>query len=299
MSGIIIIDKPEGITSFKTVSIVRSCLKIKKVGHMGTLDPMATGVLPIMLGRATKALDLLRNCSKKYIFRIKFGISTDTQDITGKVVHTSNIKARYSTLKNVIDGFKGEIFQIPPMYSAIKKNGVRLYELAREGREIEREKRKIFIDHIKILEFDEKNQEATVFVSCSGGTYVRTICDDIGNKIGAGAVMKMLRRVESNGFDINESIGLEKFKLICENNEIYKYIIPIERLFKKLPVVQVTHLQAKRFKNGGGLSAERVNCPVNVNGGRFCVYCENKFIGLGEINSNKNELSVLKIFDVD
>lgn len=300
IDGIIVIDKPKDITSFKAVSIVKRYLNVKKVGHMGTLDPMATGVLPILIGKATKALDLTNNHNKKYIFEMEFGISTNTQDITGEIISKSGEKVKYSDIVNIVNEFKGEIFQIPPMYSAIKKDGIKLYELARMGKTVEREKRKIFISNIEIQAFDEEKQRATLIVACSRGTYIRSLCSDIGDRLGSGAVMTSLRRIESNGFNVDDSISLDKFRTLCNIGEIEKNIITIDNLFKDLTKVDVTFAQSIRFKNGGGLSLFRLDVPDNANEGmKFRVYYEDKFIGLGKIDLNKQELSVLKVLDAD
>ncbi len=299
IDGILAIDKPEKITSFKAIYMVKKYLGIKKVGHMGTLDPMATGVLPIMLGKATKALDLIKNNNKKYITKLKFGISTDTLDITGKILKTSNKNASKDDLEEIIKKFKGNILQTPPMYSAIKKDGVRLYELARKGQTIEREKREICIDEIKILNFDTKNQEAALMVSCSKGTYIRSLCADIGDALGCGATMHFLRRIESNGFKLEQCLQLEDIPRKIETGEINKIIIDIPNLFIDLDRIDVSLKQSIRFKNGGGLMLSRLkNFKSWQDGAKFRVYEDNEFIGLGVVNLNKEELSVLKLFNL-
>lgn len=298
LDGIIIIDKPKDITSFRVVSVVRKSLGVKKVGHMGTLDPMATGVLPIMLGKATKTLDLIENHKKKYIASVKFGIETDTQDITGKITRRYDKKIKYGELQQVLIKFIGEIFQTPPMYSAIKKNGVRLYELARKGECIEREKRKIHIGNIDIKDFDEEKQEAKILVDCSRGTYIRSLCSDIGKALSCGATMTDLRRLESNGFSIDKSLTIEEFLECAQEKKIENMIIPIESLFESLEEIHITPGQAVRFKNGAGLLLSRIRGNLKWRDkDKYRIFDGDKFLGLGIVNSNKNELSVFKILN--
>lgn len=299
LDGILVIDKPEKITSFKAVSMVKKYLGMKKVGHMGTLDPMATGVLPIMLGRATKVLDLIKNNNKKYITKLKFGISTDTLDITGEILKTCNKNVSNADLEEIIKKFRGNIFQTPPMYSAIKKDGVRLYELARKGQTVEREKREICIDEIEILNFDGKNQQATLLVSCSKGTYIRSLCADIGEELKCGATMCFLRRIESNGFKLEQCLQLEDIPKKIETGEINKIIIDIPRLFSDFGRIDITSRQSIRFKNGGGLMLSRLkNTKTWQDGTKLRVYENNEFAGLGVVNLDKQELSILKLFNL-
>ena len=295
-NGILIVDKPCGITSFGVVSFIKKCFHIKKVGHMGTLDPMATGVLPIMLGKATKVLDLVKNNNKKYIAKIKFGISTDTQDTTGEILSRSKKAVNYSEFNSAINNFIGEIYQIPPMYSAIKKNGVKLYELARRGETTEREKRKVSIDSIKIIEFDAKGQEATIAVNCSKGTYIRTLCNDIGSLLGCGAAMSYLRRVESNGFKVEESLSLNEIENLIKSGGISEKIISISSMFSNLKNIFITPKQKIRFKNGGGLSLDRLSGIERwEDRAKYSVYESDEFIGLGIADLGEKKLLVYKL----
>lgn len=296
LDGIIVIDKPRDITSFKVVSIVRRNLGIKKVGHMGTLDPMATGVLPVMLGKATKTLDLIVNHKKKYTASVKFGVGTDTQDITGKIVKYYDKKIRYDELEQVVSRFVGEIYQMPPMYSAVKKDGVRLYELARRGECVERDKRKVLIDSIDIIGFDEQKQEAAILVDCSRGTYIRSLCADIGEALGSAGTVTDLRRLESNGFGIDESLTVEKFLEYIKLGCIDDMIVPLESLFDDLEDIYITHSQAVRFGNGAGLLLDRLKSPQKwMNGDKYRVFEGSKFLGLGVVDICKEELSVFKL----
>ena len=192
MNGIIVINKPSGFTSFDVVAVMRGIAKTRKAGHTGTLDPMATGVLPILLGNATKAQSLIPDSSKEYIADFRLGITTDTLDITGKIIEEKKSEISEREISDVLPEFTGNIFQIPPMYSAVQKDGKRLYELARQGIEVEREKRKVTIYKLELLEYDEKAQTGRLLTGCSGGTYIRTLIDDIGKRLGCGGVMTAL-----------------------------------------------------------------------------------------------------------
>ena len=197
MNGILIIDKPQDFTSFDVIAIVRGCMHERKTGHTGTLDPMATGVLPILLGSATKAQELLPDTDKEYIAEFRLGMTTDTLDITGKTLSTSDAEVTREQLEEVLPKFRGDIMQKPPMYSAVYKDGVRLYELARKGIEVEREERPANVSLLELTHFDEAAQSGSLKISCSKGTYIRVICDDIGRLLGCGCVMTSLRRTRA------------------------------------------------------------------------------------------------------
>lgn len=302
MNGIIIVDKPEGYTSFDVVAVMRKLLGEKKVGHTGTLDPMATGVLPILLGRATKLQAFLPITEKEYIAKIKLGLATDTLDITGKVLSTVSICIKKKEFQTALESFVGEIDQLPPMYSAVQKDGVRLYALARKGIEVKRSFRKVVISRLELLRFDEALQEGELSISCSKGTYIRTLCDDIGKKLGCGAVLAGLQRTKACGFSLKDSISLDKARELAANNNLKKYVLPCDLPFKTFNSANITLPQANRFRNGGGLSLDR----VSFNNGqklidseiiRVCS-AETGFIGLGKINLKKDELSVACLVEV-
>ena len=217
MNGIIVIDKGNGYTSFDVVAKMRRICGEKKIGHTGTLDPMATGVLPILIGNATKAQSLLPESDKEYEATFSFGITTDTLDITGKIISQTESNVKLEDLEAVLPQFRGNIMQLPPMYSAVSKDGVRLYELARKGLITEREARPVTVYKLDLLNFDEQLQSAKIIVKCSKGTYIRSICDDIGQTLGCGAVMTSLRRVTACGYTLDDAITLEKAKELSEN----------------------------------------------------------------------------------
>lgn len=297
-SGIIIVDKGSGITSFKIVAFLRRMLNIKKVGHMGTLDPMATGVLPVMLGSATKALSLVPSHDKGYIAGMKFGMLSDTQDMTGTILKTSDKKVTKKDLEEVIPEFIGNIYQVPPMYSAIKKNGVRLYDLARAGKTVEREKRSVNIHAIDLLEFDENSQTAKIHVKCSGGTYIRTLCSDIGDTLGCFATMTSLRRTMSNGFTLDDSLTIDEIKKHHEDGTLLDKIFKVDCLFENFPRLDVDSSQAMRLKNGAAVTLiGAVNFKVSGSQTICRVYQNANFIGLCNLSRDKKELRVLKYFE--
>lgn len=298
MNGIIVIDKENGYTSFDVVAKMRRICGEKKIGHTGTLDPMATGVLPILIGNATKAQSLLPESDKEYEATLSFGITTDTLDITGKVLSQTESNIKSEDLEAVLPQFRGDIMQLPPMYSAVSKDGVRLYELARKGLVTEREARPITVYKLDLLNFDEQLQSAQILVKCSKGTYIRSICDDIGQALGCGAVMTSLRRVTACGYTLDDAITLEKAKELSENGMLEEYLRPTESVFACYPSVKVTEAQAVRFKNGGGLMLSRTDVDDNSeNGAYYRVYnSSDVFLGLGYVNKEKEELSVKKQF---
>lgn len=292
MTGIICLDKPCDMTSFTAVKRASRILGVKKAGHTGTLDPMATGVLVIMLGHCTRFIELLPEHKKSYTARVKLGLTTDTLDITGEVLSESPVDVSLERLLSVAEGFKGDILQTPPMYSAIKKDGERLYDLARKGIEIEREQRQITIEKLEIYDFD--GTEFSMDVICSAGTYIRSLCDDIGRALGCGAVMTGLRRTEANGFSIENSVTLEELEQLVSENNAQSVITSVEKALISYPEITVTGPQANRFYNGGALGYERLrgNFPV----GLYRVYSpDRRLLGLGEISEEKGDLNVRRV----
>lgn len=292
MTGIICLDKPCDMTSFMAVKRASRILGVKKAGHTGTLDPMATGVLVIMLGHCTRFIELLPEHKKSYTARVKLGITTDTLDITGEVLTENDVDVTLEQLLSVAERFKGDILQTPPMYSAIKKDGERLYDLARKGIEIEREQRKITIEKLEIYDFN--GTEFSMDVTCSAGTYIRSLCDDIGKDLGCGAVMTELRRTEANGFSIENAVTLEELEKLVSENKTESVITSIEKVLMSYPEITVTKPQANRFHNGGALGYERLHGEYGV--GIYRVYSpERKLLGLGEILTEKGDLNVRRV----
>lgn len=294
MNGIIIINKPKSFTSFDVVAVMRKLLKEKKVGHTGTLDPIATGVLPILIGRATKLQSFISDSNKEYIAKFQLGITTDTLDITGKVLSSSKSNVKRSEFERILDEFRGEINQIPPMFSAVQKNGVRLYSLARKGIEVSRDARKVIVNELKLLNFDENLQQGAFMVNCSKGTYVRTLCDDIGKKLACGAVLTDLQRTKACNFDIKDSITLEEAKNFAENNTLVDHILPSDTALENFNKISISSLQTTRFKNGGSLSLDRISTKIELKNSEIVRIYSNDahFIGLGKVNLEKNEIAV-------
>ena len=299
MNGVLLIDKPKEFTSFDVIAVVRGLTGQRKAGHTGTLDPNATGVLPVLLGSATKAQDLIPNHDKKYIADLKLGMTTDTLDIWGKELTKTESDITGEELESALDGFRGEIWQLPPMFSAVQKNGQRLYDLARKGMEVEREKRKVTVYSLTLLEFDRKTQCGKLEVFCSKGTYVRTIIDDIGAKLGVGAVMTGLRRVEACGFSINDCLTLDELKDLKEQGEIAKALRSAESLFSVYPALYISPMQAKRFSNGGALDVSRTSLrDKDPSDKQIFRVRENTagFLGLGIFSKEKNQIKIYKLF---
>ena len=251
--GVINIYKERGYTSHDVVAIVRKILNTKKVGHTGTLDPNAEGVLPICIGKATKVASLITDGTKRYVAVVHLGLETDTEDITGSTIREKDVIIDKEEIENIVSSFKGKISQTPPMYSAIKVEGKKLYELAREGKTIERKSREVHIFEIKVLDFLNDNK-FRIEVLCSKGTYIRTLCKDIGEKIGCGACMGELTRVSSGEFHICKSIKLDELKRLAEDAKLENAIIGFERIFKDVKRVSVKSEANKFLYNGNKIS---------------------------------------------
>lgn len=290
MQGILCLDKPQEMTSFIACACVRRALGVKKTGHAGTLDPMATGVLPILCGGATRALDWLPDHDKRYLVTVRFGAVSDTQDVWGAVEETGKPLPTKEALEQALGHFRGEILQVPPMVSAIKKDGVRLYELARKGIEIEREARPVTVHALELLSFE--GDTAVLDCACSKGTYMRVIASDLGQMLGCGALMSGLRRTLAAGFAIEDCVTLEQLRADAENGTATEHILPVDRVLDCYPSVTVTAPQANRFRNGGALSLERLHTAVE---GITRVYApDGRFLGLGKPAGE--ELAVARLF---
>ncbi|MBQ3887283.1 MAG: tRNA pseudouridine(55) synthase TruB [Clostridia bacterium] len=301
MNGILIIDKPQDYTSFDVVAVVRGCVRERKAGHTGTLDPMATGVLPILLGTATKVQSLLPDTDKEYEAFFRLGLTTDTLDITGKVLHETTACHTSADIEALLPQFRGDILQKPPMYSAVYKNGVRLYELARQGIETEREARPVHISRLELLQFDEATQSGRLQVICSKGTYIRSLCDDIGQQLGCGGVLTALRRVRACGYTIAQATPLAEIRRLArEGQEAFIPLLrPVDSVFAEFPCVRVSEKQAQRFRNGAPLLLSRLkSLSTPVQQTFYRVYApDGCFLGIGEPSMATEELLVKKLFD--
>lgn len=300
MTGVLILDKPAGFTSFDAVAVCRRLCHERKIGHTGTLDPMATGVLPLLLGKATRAASLLEDTDKEYEAGFRLGVATDTEDSTGKVLETSGTPVSREVLESLLPRFRGEIMQVPPMYSAVSKDGKRLYELARKGIEVERDARPVTIFKLELMEYHEETREGKLTVSCSKGTYIRTLIADLAKAAGSLGVMTALRRTKACGFTLADAITLDEAKALSEAGTLEEKLRPVESLFVHLPTVTVSGAQAARFGNGGQLDLKRIpafrkqNPPdgeiVRVRGEK------GEFLGLGQVQAEKGWLAILKLF---
>ena len=245
-SGILIVDKPEGWTSMDVCAKLRGIFHEKRVGHGGTLDPMATGVLPVFVGRATRAVEFAEKSDKEYIAGLKLGVVTNTQDISGQVLEQRPVGAAPERLEGALEGFRGDILQVPPMYSAIKIGGKKLYELARKGREVERPARPVTIKALELLEQTGEDLY-TLRVRCSKGTYVRTLCHDIGRALGCGGCMASLRRVEAAGFTLERAVTLDEVQGSPDPAALLR---PVDSLFSDRERLSVPADVERQLRNG-------------------------------------------------
>ena len=259
MNGVVLINKEKGFTSFDAVAVVRRTLGTKKVGHTGTLDPNAEGLLPILLGSATKAQDVIPCHDKRYTADFRIGLSTDTLDIWGEVAERSDVRVTREQLAEALVSFRGEISQLPPMYSAVSVDGKRLYQYAREGKEVERRPRTVTVYRLELIDFDEDAQTGTLDIACSKGTYVRTLIDDIARGMGALAVMTGLVRTEACGYSLSEAVTLDELKELAADGTLTesKCYRDVESLFSQYPALTVSEKQARRFVNGNPLDVSR------------------------------------------
>ena len=276
-AGVLIVNKHAGVTSHRIISSCRKLFGTRQVGHTGTLDPMATGVLPILIGRAVKASDYLMMHDKEYICEMKLGLTTDTEDITGEILTQSDNIPTEETVLGVIDGFKGKIKLIPPMYSAVKVGGRKLVDIAREGREVEREARDVEIYAIDARKISDDTY--SMRVECSKGTYIRTLCSDIGKALGCGAVMSSLIRTKTGSFTLDQSVTVEELDNMTPEEREAR-LIPVEELFASLPELNVPDFYAKLVRGGTNLFQKKLK--AHIEDGQLCrIRNKGEFIALG------------------
>lgn len=295
MNGILCVNKPEGWTSFDVVAKVRGIAHTRKVGHAGTLDPMATGVLPLFLGIATKACDVMPGEDKAYRATFRLGMTTTTQDRTGEVLTQTPSAVTKEQLRAALLSFCGEIEQIPPMYSAVQVNGRRLYDLARAGREVERKPRKVTIYALSLLSFDEEHQTGVLDVRCSKGTYIRTLCHDLGAALGVGATLTALERYEAGNFSLSDCYTIEELQQFEEQGVLEEKVLPVEQVFLQLPKIRLNAVQSVKFQNGVKLDLNRVRYK-KMDGLHRVFDAENHFLGLATLNLQTMELVIAKMF---
>ena len=251
MDGIVIVDKPQDWTSQDVTARLRRVFNTRRIGHGGTLDPMATGVLPVFVGRATRGVEFFEHAEKTYETVLQLGLTTDTEDITGTVLSETEASVTDEQIAQTLEAFRGEILQIPPMYSALKVNGQKLYDLARKGKVVERQPRPVTIRELTLLERGENTLR--LLVRCSKGTYIRTLCKDIGEKLGCGGCMQKLRRVAAGEYTIEEAVPLQE---LLDTAEPEKYLRDVDTMFRNYPAVTLTVNQEKRCRNGNAFSIQ-------------------------------------------
>ena len=283
MNGIVIVDKPQDWTSQDVTARLRRVFNTRRIGHGGTLDPMATGVLPVFVGRATRGVEFFEHAEKTYETVLRLGLTTDTEDIWGETLAERTVEFTGEKLEAVLESFRGEIFQIPPMYSALKVNGQKLCDLARKGKEVERKPRPITIHELTLLETGENTLRLRV--RCSKGTYIRTLCKDIGEALGCGGCMAALRRITAGEYTIGESVPLQTL-LDAENPE--SFLRGVDTMFRNYPEVKLTSNQEKRCRNGNSFS-------VNLLDGAYRAYSQNgEFLMLAKVENGV--MSTVKSF---
>ena len=276
--GIVLLDKRPGISSNKALQEVKRLYNANKAGHTGSLDPLATGLLPICLGEATKVSAYMLEDDKRYQTVIQLGVMTDTGDVDGTVLEQKNVpKISKEQLATCLAQFVGEIEQVPPMYSALKHNGKKLYELAREGITVERKARKITIYAIECLDFS--NDLLTLDVKCSKGTYIRTLAEDIGHTLGCGATVKELRRTEAGQFVLANAQVIEKLQALASDKDLQSQLIAVDKPLQSMPAIQVSQIEADLVQQGQKISSSAGSNEL----GMYRLYYEEQFLGLGEL----------------
>ena len=283
MNGIVIVDKPQDWTSQDVTARLRRVFQTRRIGHGGTLDPMATGVLPVFVGRGTRGVEFFEHAEKTYETVLQLGITTDTEDISGEVLERRDVHISETEFAEILSQFRGKIMQIPPMYSALKVNGQKLCDLARKGKTVERQPREIEIFELTMLEFT--GETARLRVNCSKGTYIRTLCKDIGEALGCGGCMAELRRVQAGEYTIEESVPLQT---LLETDNPEEFLRPVDSMFRNYPAVTLSEKQEKRCRNGNSFS-------VGLEPGTYRVYSKNgEFLALSKVEDGV--MSTIKSF---
>ena len=302
-SGVLVVNKPTGMTSHDVVNIVRRLYGTRRVGHTGTLDPMASGVLVVLVGRAAKATEYISSASKRYRAVMRLGITTDTEDTTGAVLTQSDVIPSTEDVIRVASGFVGEIMQVPPMYSALKVGGQKLVDLARKGISVERQARPVTVYSLETFS-TESERDYLLDFHCSGGTYIRTLCADIGAKLGCGGAMAALERREACGFDISEAYSIDDLR-DQSPEDLPSLLIPVERLFEDLDMVRLPEFYEKLFRSGCEIYLKKLGLDIET-GKRLRISGRDGFFALGEVIPPErcrdtglgNAVKSIKIFDL-
>ena len=283
MNGIVIVDKPQGWTSQDVTARLRRVFNTRRIGHGGTLDPMATGVLPVFVGRGTRGVEFFEHAEKTYETVLQLGLTTDAEDTTGTVLETRDVHISETEMSEILSQFRGKIMQVPPMYSALKINGQKLVDLARKGKTVERQPREIEIIELELLEF--AGSTARLRVRCSKGTYIRTLCKDIGEALGCGGCMAELRRVQAGEYTAEEAVPLQ---ILLDTDKPEEYLRPVDSMFRNYPAVTLSSNQEKRCRNGNSFS-------LQMEPGTYRAYSKaGEFLMLAKVEDNI--MSTIKSF---
>lgn len=296
LNGIIIIHKEAGFTSHDVVAKMRGICRQKKIGHTGTLDPQATGVLPVCLGSGTKLCDMLTDKDKEYVAELLLGIETDTQDTTGQVLRESPVEVSEEEVRQAIMSFRGVYHQIPPMYSALKVDGKKLYELARAGKEVERKAREVYLHEIEIL--DLELPVVKLRVTCSKGTYIRTLCADIGSKLGCGGTMKSLQRTRVGSFGLEKAVTLDQLEALRDEGRLEELLFPVDSAFAGCPRLHVRREFSRLVDNGNAFYPDQtVEETICKEGEWVSIYRENEsFVGVYTYDNGRKWYKPVKMF---
>lgn len=296
INGVIVIRKEQGFTSHDVVAKMRGICGQKKIGHTGTLDPAATGVLPVCLGSGTKLCDMLADRDKEYVAELLLGVTTDTQDTTGTVLAEQAVKVTEDEVRKVCESFVGDYNQIPPMYSALKVGGKKLYELAREGKSVERQARPVRILELEILQIELPVVKMRVV--CSKGTYIRTLCDDIGRALGCGGAMKSLERTRVGAFTLENAVTLGKLQQLKDAGKLAGVVLPVDRIFDECPKLHVTEEFVRLLDNGNAILQEQTEENIKYDNGRWIRFyrMDESFAGVYAYDSGKGRYQPVKMF---
>ncbi|MBD5530227.1 MAG: tRNA pseudouridine(55) synthase TruB [Lachnospiraceae bacterium] len=294
--GIVIVHKEKGFTSHDVVAKMRGICGQKKIGHTGTLDPEATGVLPVCLGNGTRLCDMLTDRDKEYVALLRLGVETDTQDMTGTILARRPVEAGEQQVREAVLSFQGSYLQMPPMYSALKVNGKKLYELAREGKEVERQAREVQIEEIEILDMHLPTLQLRVV--CSKGTYIRTLCADIGQKLGCGGAMESLVRTRVGEFSLKDALTLRQLQELRDQGRLSEAVSPVESVFLSCPVLHVRGDLERLLDNGNALTVEQTAEKEQYAPGRWVRVCrpDNRFAGIYAYDEGKGRYQPVKMF---
>lgn len=294
MNGILCVNKPQDFTSFDVVAKLRGILQMKRLGHGGTLDPMATGVLPVFVGNATKACDIMPDNTKSYLGGFRLGAVSDTQDVWGNVTERSDMAVDRGDILAVLPEFTGRIMQLPPMYSAVQVNGRRLYDLARQGIEVERTPREAEVSSLVLESYDSASREGVLSITCGKGTYIRTIINDIGERLGCGGIMTSLVRTSACGFDLSECYTFEQIQQARDEGRLGELILPADRVFSALPAIRLGEAQTRMYRSGVKLDLSRLR-DVRPDCESYRVYgFDGAFIGTAAADRENGVLRVGK-----